>query len=138
MSGEDVKPSMNSSTDDKGAAGGPDVKPAGDAINLKVRDADGGTVQFKCKGTTPLEKLMKAFCSKQGLQFGAVKFLFDGNRIQPQQTPGDLDMEDLDVIDAQMEQQGASISPIFAAVFHQSSCVKVVERVCLTLWSEFV
>eukprot|EP00173_Palmaria_palmata_P001325 Plantae.Rhodophyta-Palmaria_palmata.ctg1726.p1 GENE.Plantae.Rhodophyta-Palmaria_palmata.ctg1726~~Plantae.Rhodophyta-Palmaria_palmata.ctg1726.p1 ORF type:complete len:112 (-),score=25.98 Plantae.Rhodophyta-Palmaria_palmata.ctg1726:415-750(-) len=106
MSGEDVKPSMNSSNDDKGAAGGPDVKPAGDAINLKVRDADGGTVQFKCKGTTPLEKLMKAFCSKQGLQFGAVKFLFDGNRIQPQQTPGDLDMEDLDVIDAQMEQQG--------------------------------
>lgn len=103
-----MKPNVNSAPggDDK-AAPGPDVKPSGEAINLKVRDADGGTVQFKCKGTTPLEKLMKAFCSKQGLQFGTVKFLFDGNRIQPTQTPADLDMEDLDVIDAQMEQQGA-------------------------------
>jgi small ubiquitin-related modifier len=35
-----------------------------------------------------------------------VRFLFDGTRINPTQTPKDLDMEDGDSIDAMMEQVG--------------------------------
>ena len=36
----------------------------------------------------------------------SVRFLFDGNRVNPTQTPQDLDMEDGDVIDVMVEQQG--------------------------------
>ena len=36
----------------------------------------------------------------------SVRFLFDGNRISPNQTPEELDMEDNDVIDVMVEQQG--------------------------------
>ena len=30
--------------------------------------------------TTPLEKLMKAFCQRNGVAETSVRFLFDGNR----------------------------------------------------------
>ena len=36
----------------------------------------------------------------------SVRFLFDGNRVNPNQTPQELDMEDGDVIDVMVEQQG--------------------------------
>ena len=54
----------------------------------------------RCKKTTALSKLMNAFCQRQGVNLNAVRFLFDGERIAPHQTPADLGMEDGDVIDA--------------------------------------
>lgn len=65
-------------------------------------------VFFKCKMTTPLEKLMKAFCTRNGVAQTSVRFLFDGNRINANQTPQELDMEDGDVIDVMVEQQGGA------------------------------
>uniref|UniRef100_A0A8C8URB5 Rad60/SUMO-like domain-containing protein n=1 Tax=Peromyscus maniculatus bairdii TaxID=230844 RepID=A0A8C8URB5_PERMB len=38
-----------------------------DHINLKVTGQDGSVVQFKIKRHTPLSKLMKAYCERQGL-----------------------------------------------------------------------
>jgi small ubiquitin-related modifier len=35
-----------------------------------------------------------------------VRFSFDGNRLNPDATPNDLDMEDQDTIDAMVEQTG--------------------------------
>ncbi|XP_027457855.1 small ubiquitin-related modifier 2-like isoform X2 [Zalophus californianus] len=35
-------------------------------INLKVAGQDGSVVQFKIKSHTPLSKLMKAYCERQG------------------------------------------------------------------------
>ncbi|XP_043853289.1 small ubiquitin-related modifier 2-like [Dromiciops gliroides] len=44
------------------------VKPDNkDHINLKVAGQDGSVVQFKMKRHTPLSKLMKAYCERQGL-----------------------------------------------------------------------
>uniref|UniRef100_A0A2K5QVT2 Rad60/SUMO-like domain-containing protein n=1 Tax=Cebus imitator TaxID=2715852 RepID=A0A2K5QVT2_CEBIM len=37
-----------------------------DHINLKVAGQDGSVVQFKIKRHTPLSKLMKAYCERQG------------------------------------------------------------------------
>mmetsp|Transcript_5941 Transcript_5941/g.26295 ORF Transcript_5941/g.26295 Transcript_5941/m.26295 type:complete len:93 (+) Transcript_5941:62-340(+) len=78
----------------------------GDHINLKVKDQDNSEVHFKVRQTTKFEKIFTAFCSRKSLQPGAVRFLFDGQRINPTQTPQDLDMEDGDSIDAMMEQVG--------------------------------
>ena len=49
---------------------------------------------------------MQAFCNRNGVAMNSVRFLFDGNRVNPTQTPQDLDMEDGDVIDVMVEQQG--------------------------------
>jgi small ubiquitin-related modifier len=56
------------------------------------------TVFFKCKPDTKLEKLMRAFCQRQGVAMESVRFLFDGNRIRENQTPNELEMEDGDSI----------------------------------------
>ncbi|KAG8466440.1 hypothetical protein KFE25_002196 [Diacronema lutheri] len=77
-------------------------------INLKVATQDGSEIFFKCKMTTPLNKLMNAFCQRQGVTMQSVRFLFDGQRITGDQTPKDLDMEDGDAIDVMVEQQGGA------------------------------
>ena len=59
--------------------------------------------------TTPLNKLMAAFCQRNGVAQNSVRFLFDGNRVNPNQTPQELEMEDGDVIDVMQEQQGGHV-----------------------------
>eukprot|EP00177_Eucheuma_denticulatum_P004078 GFKZ01007386.1.p2 GENE.GFKZ01007386.1~~GFKZ01007386.1.p2 ORF type:complete len:101 (+),score=19.75 GFKZ01007386.1:296-598(+) len=85
-----------------------DAKPegAGEQINIKVRDAEGNEVQFKIKKTTQLKKLMDAYCSRMGAQKGAYRFLFDGHRINEEDTPHSLDMQELDCVDAMVSQLG--------------------------------
>uniref|UniRef100_A0A8C0KL07 Rad60/SUMO-like domain-containing protein n=1 Tax=Canis lupus dingo TaxID=286419 RepID=A0A8C0KL07_CANLU len=39
-----------------------------DHINLKVAGQDGSVVQFKIKRHTPLRKLTKAYCERQGFK----------------------------------------------------------------------
>ena len=86
--------------------GDEEKKEGGEHINLKVVTQDGNEIYFKCKQTTPLKKLMDAFCNRQGVAASSVRFLFDGARINSRQTPRELEMEDGDVIDVMVEQQG--------------------------------
>ncbi|QLL31210.1 hypothetical protein HG536_0B00710 [Torulaspora globosa] len=74
-------------------------------INLKVTDGS-SEIFFKIKRTTPLRRLMDAFAKRQGREMDSLRFLYDGVRIQPDQTPDDLDMEDNDIIEAHREQIG--------------------------------
>lgn len=67
-------------SDDSGAA-----KP--EQIDIKVKDAKNNIVHFKVKRTTKLGKVMDAFCSKQGVSLNQVRFSFDGNRINREDTP---------------------------------------------------
>lgn len=79
-----------------------DAEPApepDDAINLKTVTESGFELFFKCRMTTTLDKLMRAYCMRQGVAIGSVRFLFDGQRISPEDTPHDLNMEDGDTID---------------------------------------
>ena len=75
-------------------------------LNLKVVTPDGNEILFKCKETTPLQKLMTAFCNRQGVEGQSVRFMYDGCRLNPSQTPQVLDMDDWDVIDVQVENVG--------------------------------
>lgn len=86
-------------------------KPAGEHINLRVvaqvrrrllpvsaffplsqrfYPQDGGEVLFKIKRSTPLRKLMDAYCQKQSISPTSLRFLFDGKRVQPDQSPQDV------------------------------------------------
>ncbi|CAO0789796.1 unnamed protein product [Mucor circinelloides] len=75
-------------------------------INLKVVGSDANEVFFKIKRSTQLRKLMDAYCERQGKQPGSVRFLYDGTRVMPGDTPNDLDMDDGDSIDVMVEQIG--------------------------------
>merc|ERR1711974_479211 len=77
-------------------------------IQLKVKDQQGSEVQFKIKKSTPLRKLMDAYCSRLGLQASQVRFMVDGERIAPDDTAEKLGLEDEDLIDVAMEQTGGS------------------------------
>ncbi|XP_035749266.1 small ubiquitin-related modifier 2 [Egretta garzetta] len=77
-----------------------------DHINLKVAGQDGSVVQFKIKRHTPLSKLMKAYCERQGLSMRQIRFRFDGQPINETDTPAQLEMEDEDTIDVFQQQTG--------------------------------
>lgn len=70
------------------AAPSPQEAPAAasDHLNIKVTD-NNNEVFFKIKRSTPLKKLMDAFCDRQGKQMSTVRFLFDGARVRPDDTP---------------------------------------------------
>uniref|UniRef100_A0AAX7SX95 Ubiquitin-like domain-containing protein n=1 Tax=Astatotilapia calliptera TaxID=8154 RepID=A0AAX7SX95_ASTCA len=59
-------------------------------INLKVAGQDGSVVQFKIKRHTPLIKLMKAYCERQGLSMRQIRFRFDGQPINETDTPAQV------------------------------------------------
>ena len=55
-------------------------------LNIKVTD-NNNEVFFKIKRSTQLKKLMDAFCDRSGKQPASVRFLFDGQRVAPGDTP---------------------------------------------------
>ena len=69
-----------------GAGGGADEQPKSEHLNIKVTD-NNNEVFFKIKRTTQLSKLMNAFCDRQGKQIATVRFLFDGARVNPTDSP---------------------------------------------------
>ena len=76
------------------------------AINLKVVSQDGNEIFFKCRMNTQFASLMYAYCHRQGVSVNAVRFLFDGQRVQPEQTPFVVGIEDYDTIDVIVDQMG--------------------------------
>ena len=72
-------------------------------VHIMVVTQDGNKTSFKINEisfkTTPLQKLMHAFCAHHGVSTNSVRFVFDGNRVNETQTPAQLDMEDGDLID---------------------------------------
>ncbi len=83
--------------------------PDPDTINVKVVSQDGNTVYFKIKKQTPLKKLIDAYCVRQAMDPNSVRFLFDGKRVQQQNTPKELEMEDNDTIDVVLQQTGGGL-----------------------------
>jgi small ubiquitin-related modifier len=75
-------------------------------IKLKVLAQDNTEIHFKIRRTTPFKKLMEAYCQKQGIALTDVRFVVDGMRILPGQTPKELSLEDGDAIDVLSEQMG--------------------------------
>ncbi|KAL9624895.1 MAG: hypothetical protein Q9160_000942 [Pyrenula sp. 1 TL-2023] len=85
--------------------GKPEPPPPTEHLNIKVTDGN-NEVFFKIKKTTPLRKLMDAFCERQGKQANTVRFLFDGTRVRHDDTPDALDMADGDTLEVHQEQIG--------------------------------
>jgi len=88
----------------------PEVKEEGgnSTINVKVVSSSGEEVFFKIKRTTKLSKLQGAYANKVGKDVSSIRFLYDGSRINDEDTPASLEMEDNDTIDVMVEQVGGS------------------------------
>lgn len=66
--------------------GSADPAQGAEHLNIKVTD-NNNEVFFKIKRNTRLEKLMRAFCDRQGKKMESVRFLFEGARVQTEDTP---------------------------------------------------
>jgi hypothetical protein len=77
MSDHDQSPAANPKPEDQAPS---------EHLNIKVTDSN-NEVFFKIKRTTQLKKLMDAFCDRQGKVPATVRFLFDGTRVQPTDSP---------------------------------------------------
>lgn len=68
-------------------------------INLKVATST-TAIYYKCKMTTPLIKILKAFCERLGIAMDSARFILEGESIVPSGlTLKDYGMEDGDTID---------------------------------------
>jgi len=69
------------------------------SILLKVKDPLGSEVHFRIKPSTPLRKLMDAYCSRLRVLASSTCFMVAGMRISPEDTALKLRLVNEDLID---------------------------------------
>ena len=77
-------------------------------IKLKVVGQDSNEIHFRVKMSTVMGKLKKSYSERVGVPVNSLRFLFDGRRINDDETPKGLKMEQDDVIDVYQEQTGGN------------------------------
>ena len=75
-------------------------------IKLKVVGQDSNEIHFRVKMSTAMGKLKKSYSERVGAPITSLTFLFDGKRINDEETPKSLEMEQDDVIEVYQEQTG--------------------------------
>ena len=76
------------------------------AITIRVRDQTGEETFFKLRKASQIEKVFSAYARRKGVNVNDLRFLLDGERIEPWHTPATLELEDSDQIDCMLEQTG--------------------------------
>ena len=94
---------MADNADNSTAAGGDGST---EYIKLKVVGQDSNEVHFRVKFGTSMGKLKKSYADRTGVAVASLRFLFDGRRINDEDTPKSLEMEEDDVIEVYQEQLG--------------------------------
>ena len=79
-------------------------------IKLKVVGQDSNEIHFRVKMSTSMAKLKKSYAERVGAQVTNLRFLFDGRRINDDDSPKVLEMEQEDVIEVYQEQTGGICS----------------------------
>jgi len=102
-------------------AGKPEEPPASEHLNIKVTD-NHNEVFFKIKRTTALKKLMDAFCDRQGKQPATVRFLFDGARVQPTDSPDSVSLSSFSPFKVSSEPKWACSSDVARSTRPSDTC----------------
>ncbi|KAJ6558157.1 hypothetical protein B0H19DRAFT_1150138 [Mycena capillaripes] len=79
-----------------------DVKPK---LNLNI-SYEGNQITVKVKPGTKFSKIFQAAEQRFGKESGTFKFVYEGTRINAEDTPAGLGIEDMDQIDCFLEQLG--------------------------------
>ena len=81
-----------------------------ESLNIRLHKVpEGDEVWFKIKTTTKLQRLFDAYALRKGIDVGSLRFLLDGKRLNGDQTPEDVDVEDGDQIDVFQDAFSASL-----------------------------
>ena len=64
---------------------------------------DSNEIHFRVKQTTQMGKLKKSYSERVGVPVTSLRFLFDGRRINDDETPKALEMEQDDVIEVSLD-----------------------------------
>mmetsp|Transcript_34389 Transcript_34389/g.50530 ORF Transcript_34389/g.50530 Transcript_34389/m.50530 type:complete len:98 (-) Transcript_34389:87-380(-) len=75
-------------------------------LTLTVSDQHGAKTYFKIRPDTRLGKVFGAYSRRRGVDVSSLRFTFEGHRIQHDDTPAKLDIEDGDQVDVFQEQTG--------------------------------
>ena len=81
---------------------------ASETITIRVKDQSGDETFFKVKKTTKMSKVFGAYAQRKGVPKTSLRFLIDGERIDENETPKSLELEDQDQIDCLLEQTGGN------------------------------
>ncbi|KAM0786931.1 hypothetical protein ACM66B_002353 [Microbotryomycetes sp. NB124-2] len=112
----------------------PEVKPENQHVSLRIQGAGFPELLIKVKKTTKLQKMMNAYCERVGKTLREIRFLFDGHKLQGEQTVADLDIDDEDdevVIDVVQEaaSSGVRLPPMPASPERQDARAQVNPQV---------
>jgi len=77
-------------------------------ITIRVKDQTGEETMFKIKKSTKMSKVFGAYAQRKGVEMASLRFLLDGERIGPDETPKMLELEDEDQIDCVLAQVGGA------------------------------
>jgi len=75
-------------------------------VIIRVKDQTGEETMFKVKNTTSFGRIMNAYANRKGVRAVDLRFLLDGEPIEPYQTIADLDLEDEDQVDCFLNRSG--------------------------------
>jgi len=75
-------------------------------ITLRLKSQSGEETMFKLLQTTPMSKIFNAYAAREGVDVASLRFLLNGRRVSSDATPAILELEDLDQIDAILQQIG--------------------------------
>ena len=80
------------------AAAAPPAASTAPRLILWLQDATGKKQQVAVRSDTKFAQVFDAYCVSQGRARDSVKFLFDGDVVQPNATPAQLDIDEDDMV----------------------------------------
>ncbi|KNE54471.1 hypothetical protein AMAG_17673 [Allomyces macrogynus ATCC 38327] len=85
----------------------PDVKPGNvQQISIRLRDQQNNEIEIKARSTTKFQKIAKAYANKKGIDLNYLRFNLDGERVKLEDSIGELDLLDGDVVDVNTDMIG--------------------------------
>ena len=94
-------------------------------IKLKVVGQDSNEIHFRVKMSTQMGKLKKSYAERVGVPISSLRFLFDGRRINDDETPKALEMEQDDVIEVYFALP--LYDEIDSDLYEEESCERKIE-----------
>ena len=75
-------------------------------ITIQLKMTGEEPMFFKVKKETKFQKIFEAYASRKGTSVDALRFMFDGEKLNAAETPKMKEMENNDMVDVQLEQVG--------------------------------
>lgn len=82
-----------------------DLQSEGSAtVNLTIKDPNGEEVYFKVKRSAKMKRLFNAYCKRYNVDVSTMRFFYQGERVNEEQTSDELGFQDGDKLDAFVRQ----------------------------------